>query len=154
MINKKEFTKIAKRILSSQQGLSRPETMHPSREWFIGLLVAIIIFTASAFWSVQIFKAYQTTTVTDNVQQQERAVVYRDSLVEAALAVFSERQDKHSSLLSGAQKAEPELPVLEVEIASSSDLSTDTSSSTEAVKEEDVVDLSPIDNPELEATPE
>lgn len=119
MINRNEFTKIAKKILGSNKQLRTPEIMHPNREWSLGLFVAIMIFCGTAFWSAQTYKAYQNTSV-DLSDKNEESAVYRELLVKAALEKFNLRKQEHD-LLMGAPSVEVEAePAINTENAASS----------------------------------
>lgn len=100
MKNKQKIKEIAKKILKSQKGIRSPQIMHPTREWLVGLLIAIIIFGSSAIWSVFMYREYKNVSITDGGANTE-TIVYRESLVNAALQEFSERQKKHNDLLNG-----------------------------------------------------
>lgn len=117
MINKNEFTKIANNIIKSHKKIKSPELVHPKREWAIGLLVSVLIFAGTAWWSIQTYRSYQNTAVNFNVQEEE-VVVYRKSLVESALEVFSTRAEEYGNLTS-SPKTEPvfveEVEVVETE---------------------------------------
>lgn len=106
MINKREFTDIAKRVLRFHKGLKSPQIMHPVREWFTGLMVAVVIFGASAGWSAYMYMKYQNTSVAGGDGTETEMVVYRESLVNAALQKFSSRQEHHKELLAGVSKKE------------------------------------------------
>ncbi len=119
MINRNEFTKIAKKILGSNKQLRTPEIMHPNREWSLGLFVAIMIFCGTAFWSAQTYKAYQNTSV-DLSDKNEESAVYRELLVKAALEKFNFRKQEHD-LLMGTPRVEIEAePAVNTENAASS----------------------------------
>lgn len=150
MMNKPEFTKIAKNIINSQKQLKNPQIVHPSREWLIGIFVALVIFGASAAWSLQTYKQYQNTSVDEN-KQSEVDVVYRESLVEAALEKFLTRSQKHAIYIEGSLP-EAIVPNLEGEEATTStemideDSSEATASSATEVIEETVPDEAPIES--------
>ncbi len=102
MMNKNEFTKMAKRILRSSEGLHSPQLMHPSRDWIIGLLVAIVFFAAAAVWSSMTYLEYQEIAISNEDVTEVDIVVYRESLVEASLKEFDERARTYEFLLAGA----------------------------------------------------
>ena len=66
MMNKQSFTNIAKRILHPHAGLHSPRIVYPTREWFIGLLIAFAIFAAAALWSVHSYTQYKNISVEVN----------------------------------------------------------------------------------------
>jgi hypothetical protein len=99
MINRKEFTKMAKRIVQSNSGIKNPRLMHPLREWWIGLLVATLLFSAISVWSTQIYAGYQSIANAEGSFDEVAPVVYRESLVDTVLAEFSHRDERHNSYL-------------------------------------------------------
>lgn len=100
MINKSEFTDIAKRVLRFNKGLKSPQIMHPQREWLTGLLVAIIFFGSSVAWSAHMYIKYKNLAINgSDVSIDTEVIVYRESLVTAALEEFSSRQELHNELL-------------------------------------------------------
>ena len=100
MVNKQSFTNAAKRILHPHAGLHSPRIVHPAREWFIGLLLALTIFTVAALWSVTSYTQYKNISVEGTADDNTEVVVYREGLVNAALETFTERQAEHEQLLS------------------------------------------------------
>jgi len=131
MMNKPEFTKIAKNILNSQKQLKNPQIVHPSREWLIGIFVALVIFGGTSAWSLQTYKQYQNTSVDVN-KQSEVDVVYRESLVKAALEKFLTRSQNHAIYIKGSL-SEAIVPNLEgEETATSTELIDESSSETTA----------------------
>jgi len=127
MMNKKELTAFAKNILHSHKQLRSPQIMHPAREWFIGLLVAAGIFGVCAFVSVQAYLEHRHIDLTVYVDETSTATVYRESLVEAALDLFSSRSQRYDELQLGATplRAEEE-PEVETSVATSSTVASST----------------------------
>lgn len=141
MMNKTEFTKIAKNILNSQKQLKNPQIVHPSREWLIGIFVALVIFGASAAWSLQTYKKYQNTSVNIN-QQNEVDVVYRESLVNAALEKFVARSQIHTFYIEGyvpevivSEEEGEEVATTSPEVIGESSSEVTVSSSAETIDE-------------------
>lgn len=92
MINKQSFSQVAKRVRRTGRGLRDPQLMHPNREWGIGLLVAVLIFTISAVWSAQTYMKYKDASINLVEPVTENMQVYRAAMIDAALEKFSERQ--------------------------------------------------------------
>ena len=128
MMNKKEITKIAKRILHPHKGYKEPKIIHPTRDWIIGLLIALSIVGGSAVWSASTYLEYQSLSVGDTNEIEEGVVVYRESLVKAALEQFSSREEKWDSLLESQQT-----PVEDSTTDTETEEGQDTTSSTEEV---------------------
>lgn len=96
-MNREEFTTIAKRIVGFQKGLKNHKIIHPTRDWFIGLFMALMIFFVSAAWSATTHQKYQNTTISTGITSEEDVVVYREALVKAALEELSKRQKRLST---------------------------------------------------------
>lgn len=107
MINKKEISKIAKRIFHSKTGLQNPKIMNPTREWGVGLLVGFIFFVAIAGWSAQTYLSNKNFGDTVSHTAGEEVVVYRESMVEAALQAYELRNQKHQQLLDSSYVPPP-----------------------------------------------
>jgi len=120
MINKKEILKIAKGILRKQKGIRDHQIIHPAREWWIGVLLSLVVFSGIATWSIATYSEYSNTSVVASTQATETGVVYRESLIEAALEQFSERQDNYEQLLLNRVRNIPVVveEVIEFEIES------------------------------------
>lgn len=131
MIHKTDIKRFARKVFKGQKRPKNPELMHPSREWIIGLLVAFVMFFGTAAWSAQTYLEYRDVSIGDNQQEQETVVVYRESLVNAALEIFSERESTLNSLLASTPPVVLE-PTLEVE---------DTATSTVSEVVEDIDDV-------------
>ena len=110
MMNRQDFTNLARRIFRPQTGMGTPRAMYPAREWTIGLLVAVIIIVGSALWSAQTYLKYQDASVTE-VGVEVETVVYRKSLVEDALKEFDQRKMDLDLLLQNHK------PVVQEEIS-------------------------------------
>ncbi|MFT7644674.1 MAG: hypothetical protein ACI9BF_000325 [Candidatus Paceibacteria bacterium] len=115
MINKQEFTKLAKKILHPQPGLREKKYTYPAREWFWGLILTIAIVIACTVWSTQMYFTYQEGSTKDGISLNEPVVVYRESLVKAALEKFSLNQVNFDSLLSDKVEEVPESTPIEID---------------------------------------
>lgn len=98
MMNKKEITQFAKKIIHSQAGLANQQLMHPKREWLIGVAVALCIFTASIGWSAIKYLTYQNVEDHTVAQSAAPAAVYKETLVAEALAVYAEKAKRLKAL--------------------------------------------------------
>lgn len=108
MMNKKEITTFAKKIVRAQQGLKNHQLMHPRREWMIGVFVAVSIFSASAVWSSIKYFQYQNIDHQTSVQPEAPVAVYRETLVNEALTSLGEKAQRLSKLL-GDTESVPEV---------------------------------------------
>ncbi len=159
MINKLQFTEMAKRILRKPTQLQSPQIMHPAREWAIGLLLGAIIFTVSAAWSAQMYLRYRDASVGEAKSPDKEMVVYREVMVDTALAKFEERNTKHKSLFSGMSAETVEIEA-QVDVPDAVGTTTeevvedDSNSSTSVEAEQDTVGNEDGSKPSAEAAPE
>ena len=105
MMSRKDITKIAKRIIGANTGLQSPQLMHPRRDWVIGLGVAFAIFAASAVWSTHAYLKHKDPNVGVTESPTDELVVYRASLIQAALAEFAERTETYEALIAAERVA-------------------------------------------------
>jgi hypothetical protein len=103
MIQNNKLSQLARRITKTDTVLRDPQLFHPTREWRIGLIVAIFIFIASAIWSMQTYIFFRDSSAVQEVSPVEEVTVYRESLVEAALTAYKERAEAHTLLLQKVQ---------------------------------------------------
>jgi hypothetical protein len=144
MIDKKEFKKMAKKILKSDRGVQNPKLMHPAREWGIGVLSGLLVLAASAAWSANTYVSYRNNANINNSSVDSEVIIYRALQVETALKTFSDRNERYGSFVGGNNNLPGEEPVLEVEI--------DLSTSTEEVSDEPEAEF--VTEEELAVQPE
>jgi len=99
MINKQEIKNIAKRILKFRRGVRDHQIIHPSRDWFIGLAISVLLFGTSAAWSAHVYINHKNSSVGEVVGVVEEVVVYREAMVAAALQYFGDKQEFYTNLL-------------------------------------------------------
>jgi hypothetical protein len=111
MIDKKEFKKMAKKILQSDKPVQNPKLMHPAREWGVGILTGLVILAGSAIWSANTYISYRNGASISGSAPDGEVVVYRASLVEAALKTYADRTIKYESLIGNNSVPTEEIPV-------------------------------------------
>jgi|GEM_PF-1170334 len=99
MLNKDQITQFAKGIVRSQKGLQNHQLMHPRREWLIGIVVALCIFSASIVWSSLKYFEYQNIEQQAVTEPEAPVTVYRKNLVDEALASFAAKQARLNALV-------------------------------------------------------
>lgn len=129
-MNKFNVKELAKRVLHSHSEVLSPKLMHPQREWFVVLLIMLAIIVGSAVWSAQTYLRYQDVSVTNNDTTEKPAVIYRASLVEAALAEYAERELLYQQLLQGQETGSV---ANSTEESPQRDVETETSTSSQTV---------------------
>lgn len=98
-MQKPEITKLVKKILRHRRGIQENQIIHPTREWFIGLLMAVFLFAGFGYWNITSYIKYSNTSITGAVTLDNEVIVYRESLVQEALRRFSERQTQFDTLV-------------------------------------------------------
>jgi hypothetical protein len=140
MMNKKEITTFAKKIVRAQQGLKNHQLMHPRREWLIGVLVAVSIFSASAVWSSIKYFQYKDIDHQTSVQPEAPVAVYRENLVNEALSAFAEKAQRLADQLGDTEPLpEIEYEPLPEEEEESGETAEDAAVSTEEQTPEETV---------------
>ncbi len=159
MIDKKIVDNIIKKtVRSKEQPLMKQRMINPKREWAIGLSAGIILVALGGWWNVYTYERFSGTVAYDS-EISENVVVYRESVVEAALSDFDERALRYENLrkeLAGMEvmsvfqastTEEDELPV-----ESGSDADEATGDSGEVIEDEgeeiseDNEEVSEVDN--------
>lgn len=135
MAHKDLFKKIATRITQKHTALQNSRIMHPVRDWAIGLIIAVVLFFMSAAWSANEYVTYRdVTVVAQNID--EEVVVYRASMVSAALQEFEQRAILHQSLLTQSAPVVVEAPVESVATSSVVTEDEEYTDAAEAIVEE------------------
>ncbi len=114
MISKRDITKIAKRVLKRQSGLRDHQIIHPTREWFTGLLAGAILLAGGATWSVWTYENVSDKGVEDAEAQEAEQIIYRDDMVNTALETLRERQEIYQGIID-TKKAQQVTVIEEVE---------------------------------------
>lgn len=99
MKNKIDFSTLVKRMTNFNHGIKNQQIMHPTRDWFVGLFMGLIIFGVSATWSAFVYIEYKNTSV-DEAVEETNEVLYRKLQVEDALEYFRTKNKTYSSLIN------------------------------------------------------
>jgi len=132
MIDKKSVKKMAKKVFQQSNGIRKPKMVHPTRDWEIGLLVAIVIFSTTAIWSVHTYDSYRDVSDSERTSINDQGTVYRETVVKKALEEFEKKRLIHESLFVSL---ESEIP--ETEITKEMSPATTTPSTTGEVTDTD-----------------
>lgn len=92
-------------IMRHSQGLQDPKLMHPEREWFIGLMVAVTIFIVTASGSAYSY-VKNRHPMAEDTNMNEEVTVYRESIVKDALGLITARDEERTALIQQFTPAE------------------------------------------------
>lgn len=113
MIENNLVKKLVKAIKSGKKSpLSDRSIMHPEREWFSSVMLGMILLVVGAYWSFSVYLQFSAVNL-EAITTDGENVVYRDSLVEAALFEINRRAQTYDSLRANAVYIAP-LPEPEV----------------------------------------
>ena len=110
MIETKDIKKMVAHIVRRDKGIVDTNIMHPTREWFIGLGITIVIVAVGTWFSFYIYTSNQNEMSKEVVIVQS-AVPYNATVVSKALETFTAKQKKYNEILGGNNTAE--LPKVE-----------------------------------------
>ena len=133
MIENPFVKKIVQGVLRNRkQSLLDRSIMHPSREWFSGLVAGFVVLGLGVAWGVSTYVQFSNISVSSENSEEEN-VIYRESLVETALTDFAERKKEYEllkqTLLSKQQVVETVvLPVVVEEVATTTEPETEAPS--------------------------
>mgnify|MGYP006288430683 CR=1 len=96
MIGTKHIANIFKRLRGHSP--RRPQLINPVRDWIIALVIAITVFTVGGWWSASTYLSFRNLSP-DTEHRESDSVVYRESMVEAALARLDERASAYATLV-------------------------------------------------------
>jgi hypothetical protein len=130
MIEKNLIKKMASYILRSKgKAVTDRSIMHPKREWMTGIMVALLVSGVGIFWSIRTYNQFSHIEINNGANEEEE-VVYKESMIETALADFSARKKAYeelkTQLLNKYQKRQIILPEPEPEPEPEIEISTST----------------------------
>ena len=132
MINKKDITEIAKKMMRKHQGLRDPQIIHPRRDWIIGVFLSLAAFAGIAWWSGMSYLNYSNISVIESVELADTSVVYKEGQVNAALELFKEQTDNYNQLLQNRVRYVPTIVEEEV-VATTTENATSSATTTEEI---------------------
>ncbi len=139
MIHRNKISEIARKLVKPNNiSLRSLQIMHPQREWGIGLLIAVLIFAGSGIWSAKTYLSYRNFSLENDSEIETNSVVYRETLVESALATFASKKISFDNLskqeISPAETVVPSASSTNVEMDTIE--SVETATNTKAAKME------------------
>ncbi|HMO77888.1 MAG TPA: hypothetical protein PKA42_00090 [Candidatus Paceibacterota bacterium] len=114
MIENNFVKKMVKGIRSGKKpSLTDRSIMHPEREWFSSVMLGLVLLVIGGYWSLSVYQQFNSVNL-EAVTNESDSVVYRDSLVEAALFEINRRAQTYESLKAAAPFVAPQPAVPEV----------------------------------------
>jgi hypothetical protein len=102
MIETKDIKKMVAHIVRRDKGIADTNIMHPSRDWFTGLGITVLIVAIGTWFSFYLYASYQTK-MSQEVVIIESVVPYNATVVSSALELFALKQDTYNKILSGGK---------------------------------------------------
>jgi hypothetical protein len=115
MIDSKDILKMAKHVFKRGQGFYDKRSMHPTREWLIGLFVLVVLIIVGGIQSAYTFLQYQNIT-TDGGSFNESIAQFNSALSEKAIATYLKRKEAFTKLQGEVPIQRP----VEIKVATSS----------------------------------
>ena len=97
MIDKKNLIKMAKAIVRHDNGYPDKRLMHPQREWFIGLVLFVVVVLIGSFFAGNIFITYQNID-TSKGDSGKSIPVYRQTIITDALDRYKTHTKEYEQL--------------------------------------------------------
>jgi hypothetical protein len=91
-----DINAIVRTIKRKDKGLRDPQLIFPDRDWFIGVVVTVLIVVSGGALSV--YQYWRYTTVDFEVESDVTLVPYRAAQVAAALEKYQAKLQLHSEL--------------------------------------------------------
>lgn len=80
-----------------KSALADRNIMHPEREWFIGILLSLVVLMGGVAWSVFEYLQFSEVSI-DSVENPKEITVYKGGLVKDALSDYQIRKKNYEDL--------------------------------------------------------
>lgn len=94
MIDTKSIKKIVRTALRRSRGLEDHHLMHPAREWFGGLAVALVLVISGAVWCAYLYWDYNTIEAETSDSNEAPVNIYQKAAVDSALRELEARANR------------------------------------------------------------
>lgn len=101
------------RLASHKRGLSAHTIMHPTREWWIGIVIAMLIVVATAMWGTFLYVSYDQEFIATEVESTR--VPYNADSINQALETYRARLKAFNERVYVAPSVTTETPAPEPE---------------------------------------
>ena len=105
MIETKDITKMVAHIIRRDKGIADSQIMHPTREWFIGLGVAVLIVLLGSWFCWYIYSEY-SRTIDSALSVTEPVIPYQAATIAEAIKIYETKQLKFSEILGTSGREE------------------------------------------------
>lgn len=137
MSNRKISALVASVIAYTRGRITTRTVTHPTRDWWIGLVMAFGAAVAVITWSASVYLEYKREGFLVNFDPPATTQIYRPELVESALTLMAERADTRQQLLTAAEQVSAGTSVVDDE--------TSGATEEEVLLEEDAIPLAAPD---------
>lgn len=139
MIDTKSIQKIVRTALRRSRGLEDHHLMHPTREWFSGLAVALVLLVSGAAWCAYLYWDYNTIEADTSATSDAPVSIYQKAAVDSALQELEARANRLAEekriLESNHTSPTPEpAPIVTPEEAETAQPTEDIASSTQVLE--------------------
>lgn len=110
MIEKKDILNAVKHIVQHNASPKKLQIMHPTREWFVILAIAIVGVFAAGIYSYIMYTWYDLRSA-EMVMPETPTVPYRAPVVASALQDYRALEAAYSDRVSGLTAIAPALPL-------------------------------------------
>jgi len=116
MIEKTFIQKILRSTLRRSRGLTDHHLMHPTREWFAGLGVALLLLIIGSVGCVYLFWQYNTTEPETAAVVDAPTTIYQEDAVNSALQELKARAARHEAERQRLEAGRTTPPPTETEV--------------------------------------
>lgn len=102
MIETKDIQKMVNHIVRRDKGVSDPQIMHPTREWFTGLGIAVLVVGLGSWFCIYTYFSFEEK-LSQQIIVQEPAIPYRSAVVEEAVSLFASKKEVYDKILQRYQ---------------------------------------------------
>jgi hypothetical protein len=103
MLDKHTIRKITRDIFRRTNGLTDHRLMHPEREWFWGVVGALVTLSGGLCLTWQTHNHYSSIPLNETVTALTTNTVYRKAEVNDALAIWAQRIEQYEEIRSALE---------------------------------------------------
>ena len=134
MIDQTEVLKIAKHAFKRGKGVPDRRIIHPRRDWAVGILIFTTILATGSYYSMTVLSTYRDVD-TSGGTAAERVPKYQAEQIERTINTYKDKEAAFNSLINQTTVVIED----EEEMASSTDLVGNATSSVESIEDNEEV---------------